>query len=95
MSIDNVELGALFSDAESIHFAEQAEAVTTAMEKVREQHPAYSWVWTDEITCRGCDSRLAVPFLASTTANADKAFQAHLSAELETSLNAGPAHHSE
>jgi Ni,Fe-hydrogenase I small subunit len=89
----NAEIGSLFSDEESTAFAAQAEAITSAMEDVAERHPAYSWVWTDEIRCRGCSASLEIPLLASTAANADKAFQAHVSAELDTLLNEGPAVH--
>lgn len=88
MSID-IEIGSSLSNEDAAHFAAETEAITTAMQQVRAQHAAYSWVWTDEIRCRGCNASLDIPILASTKANADKAFQAHQSAQLDASLAAG------
>ncbi|TLM81706.1 hypothetical protein FDW83_14885 [Pseudarthrobacter sp. NamE2] len=88
MSID-IGIGMSLSNGDATLFAAKSEAITTAMQRVREGHPAYSWVWTDEIRCRGCDARLDIPVLASTRASADRAFQAHQSAELDALLAAG------
>jgi hypothetical protein len=88
MSID-IEIGSSLSNEDAAHFAARTEAITTAMQQVRERHAAYSWVWTDEIRCRGCNASLDIPVLASTSVNADKAFEAHLSAQLDALLAAG------
>lgn len=88
MSID-IEIGSGLSNEDAAHFAATTEAITTAMQQVRERHPAYNWVWTHEIRCQGCRASLDVPALASTNANADKAFQAHQSAQLDAWLAAG------
>ncbi|MBX7444944.1 MULTISPECIES: hypothetical protein [unclassified Arthrobacter] len=82
MSID-IEIGSGLSDGDAAHFAAKTEVITTAMQRVQESHPAYSWVWTDEIRCRGCNASLDIPFIASTNANADRAFKAHQSAQLD------------
>lgn len=87
MSIDIV-IGSSLSNEDAAHFAAKTNVITTAMQRVRESHPAYSWVWTDEIRCRGCNASLEIPILASTNANADKAFQAHQSAQLDALLRA-------
>ncbi|ADX71299.1 hypothetical protein Asphe3_00800 [Pseudarthrobacter phenanthrenivorans Sphe3] len=87
MSID-IEIGTSLSNEDAAHFAAKTEAITSAMQRVREQHAAYSWVRTDEIRCRGCSASLDVPRLASTKASADKAFQAHQSAQLDALLAA-------
>ena len=89
MSID-IEIGSGLSNEDAAHFAATTEAITTAMQQVQERHPAYSWVWTHEIRCRGCHASLDIPALASTKANADKAFQAHQSAELDAWPAANP-----
>jgi hypothetical protein len=86
MSID-IGIGTSLSGEDAAHFAAKGEAITTALRQVREQHPAYNWVCTYEIRCRGCNARLGVPLLASTKANADKAFQTHQSAELDAILD--------
>ncbi|WP_458781264.1 hypothetical protein [Arthrobacter sp. D3-16] len=88
MSID-IEIGSSLSNEDAAHFAAKTEAITTAMQQVQAQHAAYSWVWTDEIRCRGCNASLDIPILASTNANADKALQAHQSAQLDALLAAG------
>ncbi|GAB5077143.1 hypothetical protein [Arthrobacter sp. AD-310] len=88
MSID-IEIGSSLSNEDAAHFAAKAEAITTAMQQVRDLHPAYSWVWTDEIRCRGCNASLEIPLLASTNANADKALAAHQSAQLDVFLAGG------
>jgi hypothetical protein len=85
MSID-IEIGSGLSNEDAAHFAAKTEAVTIAMQRVQEEHAAYSWAWTDEIRCRGCNTSLDIPILASTKANADKAFQAHQAAELDVLL---------
>ncbi|TNB70487.1 hypothetical protein FHJ30_15390 [Arthrobacter sp. BB-1] len=87
MSID-IEIGSRLSNEDAAHFAAETEAITTAMQHVRAQHAAYSWVWTDEIRCRGCNASLNIPILASTNLNADKALQAHQSAQLDALLAA-------
>lgn len=87
MSID-IEIGSGLSNEDAAHFAARTAAITTAMQRIQERHPAYSWVWTDEIRCRGCNASLDIPMLASTDANADKAFQAHQSAQLDALLAA-------
>ncbi|WP_104044878.1 hypothetical protein [Arthrobacter sp. ZGTC412] len=87
MSID-IEIGSSLSNEDAAHFAAKTAAITTAMQRVRERHPAYSWVWTDEIRCRGCNASLDIPILASTNANADRAFQAHQAAQLDALLAA-------
>jgi hypothetical protein len=87
MSID-IEIGSSLSNEDAAHFAAKTAAITIAMQCVREGHPAYSWVWTDEIRCRGCNATLDIPILASTNANADRAFQAHQAAELDAVLAA-------
>jgi hypothetical protein len=88
MSID-IEIGSSLSNEDAAHFAAKTEVITTAMQRVREAHAAYSWAWTDEIRCRGCNASLDIPLLASTIANADKAFQAHQAAQLDALLAAG------
>lgn len=55
MSI-GIEIGAGLSDEDATHFAAVSDAITAAMQRVRERHPAYNWVWTDEIRCRGCNA---------------------------------------
>ncbi|MFJ6158568.1 hypothetical protein ACIQF8_14825 [Pseudarthrobacter sp. NPDC092184] len=90
MSID-IEIGTSLSNEDAAHFAAKTEAITSAMQRVRERHAAYSWVWTDEIRCRGCNASIDIPLLASTNASADKAFQAHQSAQLDALLAAGGA----
>lgn len=87
MSID-IEIGTGLSNEDAAHFAAKTEAITSAMQRVRERHAAYSWVWTDEIRCRGCNASLEIPVLASTSVSADKAFQAHQSAALDAVLAA-------
>lgn len=87
MSI-GIGIGKSLSNDGAAHAA-KTDAVTAALQRVWEGHPAYSWVWTDEIRCRGCDARLEIPVLASTRASADKAFKAHQSAELDALLSAG------
>jgi Ni,Fe-hydrogenase I small subunit len=88
MSID-IEIGSSLSNEDAAHLAARAAAITTAMQRAEERHSGYSWVWTDEIRCRGCNASLDIPVLASTNANADKAFQSHLAAELDALLAAG------
>lgn len=88
MSID-IEIGNSLSNEDAAHFAAETEVITTAMQRVQEAHAAYSWAWTDEIRCRGCNASLYIPPLDSTKANADKAFQAHQSAQLDALLTAG------
>ncbi|WP_190243069.1 hypothetical protein [Arthrobacter globiformis] len=88
-----IDIGLILSHEDEANFAAQTEAVTAAMQQVRELHPAYSWVGTDEIRCRGCNAGLDIPPLASTNANADKAFRAHQTAQLDAML-AADAHHS-
>ena len=85
MSID-IEIGSSLSNEDAEHFAAQTAAITIAMQQVRELHSAYSWVWTDEIRCRGCNASLEIPILASTNANADKALAAHQAAQLDALL---------
>ncbi|MHC6594268.1 hypothetical protein [Arthrobacter sp. C152] len=85
MSID-IEIGSGLSNEDAAHFAATTEAITTAMQLVQASHPAYSWVWTHEIRCRGCHASLDIPALASTKANADKAFEAHQSAQMDAWL---------
>lgn len=87
MSID-IGIGSSLSSEDAAHFVATTEAITSALQQVREIHSAYSWVWTHEIRCRGCHARLEIPVLASTKANADKAFSAHQSAELDAALAA-------
>ncbi|WP_104043916.1 hypothetical protein [Arthrobacter sp. ZGTC412] len=87
MSID-IEIGTSLSGEDAAHFAAKTETITAAMRRVQEWHAAYSWVWTDEIRCRGCNASLDIPMLASTNANADKAFQAHQAAQLDGILAA-------
>ncbi|MDQ0823621.1 Ni,Fe-hydrogenase I small subunit [Arthrobacter sp. V4I6] len=94
MSID-IEIGTSLSNEDAAHFAAKTEAIIAAMQRVREQHAAYSWVWTDEIRCRGCSASLDIPLLASTNANADKAFQAHQFAQLDAVLAADRHQHGE
>jgi hypothetical protein len=88
-----IDTGLILSHEDEAHFAAQTEAVTAAMQQARKLHPAYSWVGTDEIRCRGCNAGLDIPCLASTNANADKAFQAHQTAEGDAMLCA-EAHYS-
>ena len=88
MSID-IEIGTSLSDEDAAHFAAKKAAITAAMQRVQDQHAAYSWVWTDEIRCRGCSASIDVPPLASADANADKAFRAHQSARLDALLADG------
>jgi hypothetical protein len=85
MSID-IGIGNSLSNEDAEHFAAKTAAITSAMREVRELHAAYSWVWTDEIRCRGCNASLEIPILASTNANADKALAAHQAAELDALL---------
>ncbi|MDQ0768022.1 Ni,Fe-hydrogenase I small subunit [Pseudarthrobacter defluvii] len=85
MSID-IEIGSGLSNEDAAHFAATTEAITTAMQQVQERHPAYSWVWTHEIRCRGCHASLDIPALASTKANADKAFHLHQTVQLDALL---------
>jgi hypothetical protein len=88
-----IDTGLILSHEDEASFAAQSEAVTAATHQIRKLHPAYSWVGTDEIRCRGCNAGLDIPSLASTNANADKAFQAHQTAQAEAMLAAN-AHHS-
>ena len=92
LSID-IEIGSGLSNEDAAHLAGRTAAVTTAMQLVQERHAAYSWVWTDEIRCRGCNASLDIAILASTDANADKAFREHQAAQLDVMLTAvsGPA----
>lgn len=90
MSID-IEIGSGLSNGDAEHFAAKTEIITTAMQRVQESHPAYSWVWTHEIRCRGCNASLDIPALASTNANADRAFKAHQSAQLDKLLEVDEA----
>ncbi|PNH85639.1 hypothetical protein [Arthrobacter sp. AFG20] len=83
-----IDIGLILSHEDEAHFAAQTEAVTAAMQQVRKLHPAYSWVGTDEIRCRGCNAGLDIPSLASTNANADKAFRAHQAAQVDAMLAA-------
>jgi hypothetical protein len=85
MSID-IEIGNSLSNEDADHFAAKTAAITSGMQQVRDLHAAYSWVWTDEIRCRGCNASLEIPILASTNANADKALAAHQAAELDALL---------
>ena len=85
MSID-IEIGSGLSNEDAAHLAGRTAAVTTAMQLVQERHAAYSWVWTDEIRCRGCNASLDIAILASTDANADKAFREHQAAQLDVML---------
>jgi hypothetical protein len=87
-----IDIGLILSHEDEAHFAAQTEAVTAAMQQARKLHPAYSWVGTDEIRCRGCNAGLDIPSLASTNTNADKAFQAHQRAQADAMLSA-EAHH--
>jgi Ni,Fe-hydrogenase I small subunit len=87
MSID-IEFGTSLNNEDAAHLAATTEAITSAMQRVREQHAAYSWVWTDEIRCRGCNASLDIPLLASTKMNADKAFQEHQAVQLDALLAA-------
>jgi hypothetical protein len=86
MSID-IGIGSSLSSEDAAHFVATTEAITSALQQVREIHSAYSWVWTHEIR-RGCHTRLEIPVLASTKADADKVFAAHQSAELDAFLAA-------
>ncbi|MBT2547845.1 hypothetical protein [Arthrobacter sp. ISL-65] len=88
-----IDIGLILSQEDEAHFAAHTEAVTAAMQQVRKLHPAYSWVGTDEIRCRGCNAGLDIPSLASTNANADKAFRAHQTAQIDAML-AADTHHS-
>lgn len=92
MSID-IEIGTSLSNEDAAHFAAKTEAITSAMQRVRESHAAYSWAWTDEIRCRGCNASLDIPPLASTNVTADKIFQAHQSAQLDALLAADGNQH--
>ncbi|MET1086762.1 MAG: hypothetical protein ABWY04_06530 [Arthrobacter sp.] len=87
MSID-IEIGSGLSNEDAAHFAARTAVITTAMQRIQELHAGYSWVWTDEIRCRGCNASLDIPVLASTNANADKAFQTHQAAQLDALLAA-------
>jgi len=87
-----IDIGLILSHEDEAHFAAQTEPVTAAMQQVWKLHPAYSWVGTDEIRCRGCNAGLDIPSLASTNANADKAFRAHQRAQADAML-AADAHH--
>ena len=91
MSI-GIEIGSGLSNEDAAHFAATTEAITTAMQQVQERHPAYSWVWTHEIRCRGCHAAMDIPALASTKANADKAFGTHQTAQLEALLATDEGH---
>jgi hypothetical protein len=87
MSID-IDFGTSLNNEDAAHIAATTEAITSAMQRVRERHAAYSWVWTDEIRCRGCNASLYIPPLASTKVNADKALQAHQAVQLDALLAA-------
>lgn len=87
MSID-IEIGNILSNEDAEHLAAAAAKVSAAMHQVEQAHPAYNWVWTDEIICRGCDKRLEVPYLASNKVNADLAFERHLAEETDIILEA-------
>ncbi|WP_395400521.1 hypothetical protein ACHMXB_17805 [Arthrobacter sp. UC242_113] len=88
-----IDIGRILSHEDETHFEAQTEAVTAAMQQVRKLHPAYSWVGTDEIRCRGCNAGLDIPSLASTNANAEKAFRAHQTAQVDA-LPAADTHYS-
>ena len=88
-----IDIGRILSHEDGTHFEAQTEAVTAAMQQVRKLHPAYSWVGTDEIRCRGCNAGLDIPSLASTNANAEKAFRAHQTAQVDA-LPAADTHYS-
>jgi hypothetical protein len=90
--IMTIEIGLILSHEDEAHFAAQTEAVTAAMQQVRKLHPAYSWMGTDEIRCRGCNAGLDIPSLASTNANADKAFRAHQTDQVDATLAADAPH---
>ena len=81
-----IDIGLILSHEDD--FAAQTEAVTAARQQVRQLHLAYSWVGTDEIRCRGCNAGLDIPSIASTNANADKAFRAHQTAQVDAMLAA-------
>lgn len=83
-----IDIGLILSHEDEAHFAAQTEAVIAARQQVRKLHLAYSWVGTDEIRCRGCNAGLDIPSLASTNANADKAFRAHQTAQVDAMLAA-------
>lgn len=87
----SIDIGLILSSEDEAYFAAQTEAVTAAMQQVRRLHPAYNWVHTDEIRCRGCKGSLGIPPLASTHANADKAFLAHRAAQVDAILCAADA----
>ncbi|MGP4030880.1 hypothetical protein [Pseudarthrobacter sp. 1C304] len=87
----SIDIGLTLSSEDEAYFAAQTEAVTAAMQQVRRLHPAYNWVQTDEIRCRGCNGSLGIPPLASTNANADKAFLAHRAAQVDAILYAADA----
>lgn len=68
-----------------------ATAVTEGMDRVLQQHPGYSWVWTDQIRCRGndCGQDLEIPLMRSTQVTADRIFESHRSAHLDAFLGEG------
>jgi hypothetical protein len=88
-----IDIGLILSHEDEAHYTVPTEPVTAAMQQVWELHPAYSWVGTDEIRCRGCNAGLDIPSLASTNANAEKAFRAHQTAQVDA-MPAADTHYS-
>lgn len=87
MTLEHTELSSLVSDADLADLHAITEAVRDGMAKIKEYHPAYNWVWTDEIECRGCRDRLEIPPLKSTSPVADRVFEDHQQFHLQHMLN--------
>ena len=95
MTLERTELSDLVSDADLAELSTIAAAVQDGMARIKELHPAYSWCWTDEIVCRGCEDRLEIPLHASTKPVADRVFADHQQFHLQHMLNENTRHDGE
>lgn len=93
MTIEHADLRSTVSEADLMDLRSLASATTAGVATVKELHPGYSWVWTDEIRCWGkeCNASLDIPPLTSTNAVADRVFADHQQTELQRILSAGSA----
>lgn len=90
MTIEHTDLRTVVSEADLLDLRSLTSAATAGMATVKELHPGYNWVWTDEIRCWGkeCNASLYIPPLTSTSTVAGRVFADHQQKELQRILNA-------
>lgn len=93
MTIEHTDLRTVVSEADLLDLRSLTSAATAGMATVKELHPGYSWVWTDEIRCWGkeCNASLYIPPLTSTSAVAGRVFADHQQKDLQRILSARSA----